>query len=139
VAEAPGAPESLVPHRGPALLLRRVLAWESAAIVCVGLVPEDSPFVRGGLAPAFLGLELAAQSAAALHTLERAPGVDGPRSGYLVGVREARFACASLPAGRELRAFVRRRGAAGPLAVYEVRLEAEGVECLVAQFSTYAA
>jgi predicted hotdog family 3-hydroxylacyl-ACP dehydratase len=141
VAESPPTVLSLVPHRDGALFLQRVESWGQGQIVCIAVVPKDSAFVREGRAPAFLGLELGAQSAAALRGLERAAAADPPQSrpGYLVGVRDARFACASLPAGRELRVFVRTSGGAGPLSVHEVRVEDQGVECLVAQLSTYGA
>jgi predicted hotdog family 3-hydroxylacyl-ACP dehydratase len=139
VAESSRPPESLVPHRGTALFLRQVVEWDAESIVCIAVIPESNALVRRGRAPAFVGLEVAAQATAALRTLnEDTDAAAGPRQGYLVGVREARFNGGGLPAGSELRASARRSGAAGPLAVYEVRVESAGVECLVAVMSTYA-
>ena len=83
------APEALVPHRGHALFLRRVLRCEADGIECTGVIPGAHPFVREGHAPAFLGLELAAQAAAALQALESSASLLAPRPGYLVGIREA--------------------------------------------------
>jgi len=132
-------PDALLPHRGAALFLRRVLAWEPGALLALCVVPPESPFVQGGRAPAVVGLEAAAQAAGALLRLEKTGGrAEAPRPGYLVAVREARFRTAWLRADRELRVDVRRTGSAGPLAVHAVRVEADGVECLVAQLSTYA-
>ncbi len=140
MADSSPTPESLVPHRGNALFLRRVVEWDAESIVCVAVIPESNALVRGGRASALVGLEVAAQATAALRTLnEDADAVAaGSRRGYLVGVREARFNGGWLPAGSELRASARRSGSAGPLTVYEVRVEAAGVECLVAVMSTYA-
>ena len=140
MADSSPTPEGLVPHRGNALFLRQVVEWDAEGIVCVAVIPESNALVRGGRAPAFVALEVAAQATAALRTLnEDADAVAaGSRRGYLVGVREARFNGGWLPAGSELRAFARRSGSAGPLTVYEVRVEAAGVECLVAVMSTYA-
>jgi predicted hotdog family 3-hydroxylacyl-ACP dehydratase len=133
-------PDALLPHRGGALFLRRVLSWEPGALAALCVIPSESPFVRDGRAPAVVGLDAAAQAAGALLRLEKTGGRggDAPRPGYLVAVREARFPTAWLRAGRELRVDVRRIGSAGPLAVHAVRLEADGVECLVARLSTYA-
>lgn len=141
MAESSRPPESLVPHRGKALFLRRVVEWDAERIVCVAVIPESNALVRDGRAAAFVGLEVAAQATAALRTLndeDAEAAAAGPRRGYLVGVREARFNHGWLPAGSELRAFARRSGSAGPLTVYEVRVESAGVECLVAVMSTYA-
>ena len=132
------APEALVPHRGYALFLRRVLRCEADAIECIGVIPGAHPFVRDAHAPAFLGLELAAQAAAALQALESPASPKAPRPGYLVGVREAHFKVTSLPADLEIHARVRRTGRAGPLSVHEVLVDVSGAECLNGVISTYA-
>ena len=133
------SPEALIPHRGKALFLRRVLRHEAESIDCVGVIPGTSPFVREGRAPAFVGLELAAQAAAALQALEGSDeGLLTPRSGYLVGVREARFTSAWIPAECEIHARVRRTGRAGPLAVHDVLVLVAGSECVAGVISTYA-
>ena len=131
------SPEHLLPHRGRALLLRRIVRCDGDAIECVGVIPGNSPFVREARAPSFVGLELAAQAAAALQALE-SPEDGIPRPGYLVGVREARFATAWIPADCEIRARVRRTGRAGPLAVHDVLVEVAGTECVAGVISTYA-
>jgi predicted hotdog family 3-hydroxylacyl-ACP dehydratase len=132
------SPEDLVPHRGHALFLRRVLRCDASGIECVGVIPGGHPFVHDGHAPAFVGLELAAQAAAALQALESPASPETPRPGYLVGVREAHFKVASLPADLEIHARVRRTGRAGPLSVHDVLVEIAGVECLSGVISTYA-
>ena len=132
--------ETLVPHRGPALFVERVVQWNADSIECVGRIPPDSACVSEGFAPSFVALELAAQAAAALEALlRRRSGQAGPLAGYLVGVKEARFQVLRLGAGDELKARVRLIDSAPPLATYEVRLEREGMECAFAILSTYAA
>ncbi len=138
MASSVPSPEDLVPHRGSALLLRRVLRCEGDSIECVGVIPGTSPFVRDGQAPAFVGLELAAQAAAALQALESSIGPGKPQPGYLVGVREAHFEVASIPADCEIHARVRRTGRAGPLSVHEVAVELAGTGCVRGVISTYA-
>jgi predicted hotdog family 3-hydroxylacyl-ACP dehydratase len=93
--------------------------------------------VTAGRAPAFLGLEAAAQGAAVLEALDRRDG-SGPRIGYLVGLRHARCHTPWLPAERPLRMTVRLSGRAAALSIYEVSLEGEDSAVLVqGTISTY--
>jgi 3-hydroxymyristoyl/3-hydroxydecanoyl-(acyl carrier protein) dehydratase len=114
-------PESLLPHARPALLLRAVVEASEGTIACLAEVPPDHPLVVAGRFPAFLALEAAAQAAAALEALGRREA-PGPRIGYLVGIRDARFLAPSLPAGRPLRVSARLEGGAFPLSVYSAAL-----------------
>lgn len=112
VTEAPlcaSLPEGLIPHSPPARLV-----WTAA----LALIPEDSPFVEAGRAPAFVGLEAGAQAAALLEALARSSGE--PRIGYVVAIRNARFRTPWLPAGRPLPVTVKPAGSAPPLSIYEV-------------------
>jgi predicted hotdog family 3-hydroxylacyl-ACP dehydratase len=133
--------ELLVPHRGSARLVERVVAWRDDSLECVGRIPPESPFVSGGSAPSFVGLEFAAQAAAAHEALgrRRAGGATDVVVGYLVGIKEARFGVTRLRVGADLRGTVRLVGGAPPLAIYAVRVELAGVECVSATFSTYGA
>jgi predicted hotdog family 3-hydroxylacyl-ACP dehydratase len=118
------AVEKLIPHRGPALLLRRLLARDGDGLAALAAVPHDSPFVHRDRAPALLAVEMAAQTAAALAALG---GEGPPRLGYLVGVREAVFPCAWLAAEAHYAVTVHPTGGARSLAVYDWRVEAGGV------------
>lgn len=138
------AVEALVPHRAPALLLERVVEALDDGLVCRGSIPADGPFAADGRASAFLGLELAAQTAAAFEALgrprpEAGPRTEGgPRIGYLAAIRDARFQVPELPAGTPLLATVRRLGQAAALAMYSVAVTREdGSELLSATLSTY--
>ncbi len=115
-------PEALLPHRPPALLLRAVAEVSEGANAAVAAVAEVSPrhpLVADGRFPTFLVLEAAAQAAAALEALGRHAS-PGPRIGYLVGIRGARFTVPWLPAGRPLRVAARLEGGAFPLSLYAV-------------------
>jgi predicted hotdog family 3-hydroxylacyl-ACP dehydratase len=141
-ALVPGPPpvESLIPHRDPALLVRVVAEATPGEVVCIAVVSGEHPLAAGGRAPCLLGIEAAAQAAAALEALARPPAAPaGPRIGYLVGVREASFHLPDLPAGWPLRVKVRAAGTAPPLAVYEATVELDGVPALTATLSTYLA
>lgn len=120
-------PAGLLPHGPPARWVDEVLERAEGELVCRGRIPRESPFVRGGSAPATAGLELAAQAAAVLEALERSESGGGtlPRLGYLVRVREATLAERGIPAGAPVIARVRRSGGIPPLALYEVEVRLE--------------
>jgi 3-hydroxyacyl-[acyl-carrier-protein] dehydratase len=146
VLSAPEAPgdfppvSTLIPHQPPARLLRQILDASAEALTGLAEIPADSPFVEDGHAPAFLGLEAAAQGAAVLEALSRRDisGPSGPRIGYLVGLRNARFQVPGLPAELPFRITVRLSGSAPPLSIYEVTVEGEGgAELVRGTLSTY--
>jgi 3-hydroxyacyl-[acyl-carrier-protein] dehydratase len=110
----------LLPHAPPARLVRSVLTASAEEIACAAEIPPDHPLVVAGHAPACLGVEAAAQAAAVLEALARREEDPGPRIGYLVGIREARFAFPSLPDGRAFRVAARLTGSAPPLSIYEI-------------------
>jgi predicted hotdog family 3-hydroxylacyl-ACP dehydratase len=112
-----------LPHAPPARLVRRVIEAAAGEIVCGAEVPASHPLAAGDRFPAFLGIEAAAQAAAVLQAIEaigRREADPGPRVGYLVGIREARFAAAPLPCGRPFRVTARLQGSAPPLSIYEI-------------------
>jgi predicted hotdog family 3-hydroxylacyl-ACP dehydratase len=123
------------------LLLERVLAQRADGATCQGRIPVDSPFALGDRAPALVAIELAAQAAAAFEALGRqgSESPAGPRVGYLVSVRAARFTVHDLPLDSPLVAQVRSAGSAPPLAVYDVRVERDGREVMSATLGTYLA
>lgn len=128
---------SLIPHEPPARLLRDVLDTSDGTLTGLAEIPADSPFVADGRAPAFLGLEAAAQGAAVLEALSR-PEAPGPRIGYLVGLRDARFQIPRLSADRPFRVALRLTGSAPPLSIYDAIVEAgPGIELARGTLSTY--
>lgn len=131
---------ALLPHSGAARLLTNVVRSGRNFIEAICQVPAAHPLVTSGRAPAFLGLELGAQAAAALEAIERgvATGSSVPRVGYLVRVREANFLMPDLPIETALVVTALLEGAAPPLAVYRISVGTGGVEYLRATLSTYS-
>jgi predicted hotdog family 3-hydroxylacyl-ACP dehydratase len=136
VAEHPSV-EALLPHAPPARLVRRVLMATEEEIVCAADIPPLHPLVEGSRAPAFVGIEAAAQAAAVLEALNRRSEAPGARIGYLVGVRETRFAVPSLSVGRPLRVTARLEGGAFPLSIYEIAIGSPGAEAVLGTVSTF--
>lgn len=118
-AAATGEFPLLLPHAPPARLIRGVIEAEAERIVCAAEIPPEHPLAVEGRAPAFLALEAAAQAAAVLEALARRDD-PAPRIGYLVGIREARFAAPPLPVGRAFQVSARLSGSAPPLSIYEI-------------------
>ena len=144
IDDTPGpypAVEALVPHALPARLVHSVQEVSAEGLTGVAMIPGESPFVVEGQAPAFLGLEAAAQGAAVLEALGRREGsaAAGPRIGYLVAIRGARLAVGTLPADRPFRIVLRLTGSAPPLSIYEVAVIGGSgeTELLRGSISTY--
>jgi predicted hotdog family 3-hydroxylacyl-ACP dehydratase len=110
----------LLPHAPPARLITGVIERSEEGIVCAAEVSPDHPLAEGERFPALLGVEAAAQAAAVLESLARRGEDAGPRVGYLVGVREARFTVSHLPTSRPFRVSARLQGSAPPLSIYEI-------------------
>jgi len=76
-----------LPHRGAMRLIDRVDRCDDAAIVCTAVVREEGLFVDADGLPAWVGIELMAQAAAAWAGARARAGGCAPRVGFLVGAR----------------------------------------------------
>lgn len=117
-----------IPHAPPIRCVERLLDAREEGASCAIRLPAEGAFASEGRVPAFFALEAAAQATAALEAWSRRStrGDDGPRVGYLVGARDARFSAPFLEAGATGRVTVRRQGHAGPLSVYAFELDLGG-------------
>jgi predicted hotdog family 3-hydroxylacyl-ACP dehydratase len=143
----------LLPHRGSAVLLERVVAHDDEATVCT-VDPRASTLYRGddGAVPTWVGLEYMAQAVAAHGGLLDRRAGRPPRPGFFLGSRRLAFAAdrfdpdlrlevtaKPVRASRRMMAFdcaVRREGEAEPvvsgvLTVYLL----DSFEALVEDFS----
>jgi predicted hotdog family 3-hydroxylacyl-ACP dehydratase len=93
----------LLPHRGPAVLLERVLSHDAKTTVCA-VDPRGSGHYRAddGSVPSWVGLEYMAQAVAAHGGLvDRASGAP-PRPGFFLGSRRLDLSTARFEPGVEL-------------------------------------
>ena len=115
--------EDLLPHREPMLLVDAIETSDDDGVVCSTRLRPDMLIAGEQGVAAVFGLEMGAQ-AAAVHAALRRRGASGPaagpRHGYLVGIRAARFHDTVLPLQQELRIEARHHGSAGPMALYDV-------------------
>ena len=138
-------PSAVLLHQPPALLAEAVLSVEGDEILCRGRVPAGNASVRDGHAGPWMALELAAQVAGLLEAVKRMRDADeagaappAPRIGYLVRVRNARFAVPRVAAEAPLVARVRQEGRGGPLTLWQATVEdADGRPVAAAGLGTF--
>jgi 3-hydroxymyristoyl/3-hydroxydecanoyl-(acyl carrier protein) dehydratase len=129
----------LLPHQPPARFVEKVLAERSGGLTVATKIPPESPFLAQGAAPALLGLEFAAQAAAAFEALRRRREIgDGaPRIGYFVGARNVALFGRSIPAEEFHRTIVQLTASAAPLSVYDATVVVGDAVVLKGSISTH--
>jgi predicted hotdog family 3-hydroxylacyl-ACP dehydratase len=96
-------PTDLIPHRGPALLLDRILELsDTHCTAAVRVAPGAWYLQEDGSAPAWVGLEWMAQAASAFSGHRHRVAGHTPRLGFLLGTRSYESQVAAFPAGAEL-------------------------------------
>lgn len=134
-----------LPHAGPSRLLESVAVLGSGQVTGFGRVPAAHAAAHERMVPALLAVEVAAQAAAQVP-MAREPGdaVAGesaagapsdeprPRLGYLVRLRDVRFARAEIEVEAPLVAHVDLAGRTGPLARFDFVVALPGGEPIAA-------
>ena len=130
---------SLLPHGSEARFLDELLELTEGKVECACSIPSNSPYVLDGQVPAFVALELAAQTAAILEAVHavQVRGKNAPEIGYLVRVKSLKLACANFPAGRPLRARAVLDVTVPPLSLYDVRVRLDEREILSGSISLF--
>jgi len=104
--------EEIVPHRGSMLLIDEILSCEADSIVARATVRREAWYLdETGAMPAWIGIELMAQAAAACGGMEAKRSGLPPRRGMLVGCRTYRAASPSFGGGEVLQVNARRTAA----------------------------
>lgn len=119
--------ETVVPHTGTMVLLDRIDHWDDEQLQASVTIRPDAPFIDARGMPAWVGIELMAQTIAALGGC-RARRVSQPvRIGFLVGSRRYISSHSYFPIGTQLQVKVKEivTGEQG-LSVFECTLRAGG-------------
>ena len=130
----------MIPHTGTARFVTSVIRSDEKSIDAVGRIPAQHVAVRDGRAPAFLGIELGAQAAAAMvecryglqpvqYRLKPVP--------TLARIREASFDVDDLPVDADLHVSAELEASAPPIAIYRIRVSLDGKEVVRATISTH--
>ncbi|HEX2253318.1 MAG TPA: hypothetical protein VHQ65_08620 [Thermoanaerobaculia bacterium] len=131
IAVPSGGLATLLPHQSPARLAETLQEAGPERLVCRGRIDAGHPAVSPLGAPSFLAVELAAQCCAGWPLADGEGGEDAaaPRVGYLVRLRDVRFARPWLAAAAPLTARLELEGRTGPLTLCHFRVEdAAGTE-----------
>jgi predicted hotdog family 3-hydroxylacyl-ACP dehydratase len=100
--------EQLVPHARPALLLDRVVEAHDGVVVTETVIRADNPYCRDGRVGAWIGIELIAQSIAAMAGLDAWRDGRAVKIGFLLGTRRYRSSVPWFALGDRLRVEVVR-------------------------------
>ena len=132
-------PAELIPHRPPMLFVDRILGEADDGATCLGRIPAACALVSRGSTPAFVALEVAAQTAACWESLRRSrdAGAPAPLTGYLVSVREVVLYRPTVPVEADLISSVRLVATAPPLTTYAVDVSVFGELALSGTIGTY--
>ena len=99
----------LLPHRGRAALIDKVLEDTRDNIRVSAHITPENPYFEPGLGvPAWVGIELMAQAIAAHAGLAARREQKPPRAGMLLGTRRFAASMAYFPAGSELEVRAQR-------------------------------
>ncbi|WP_243302463.1 hypothetical protein [Geothrix oryzisoli] len=98
----PRSPEALLPHRGPSLLLGRILEISGEHCLASARVEPGAWYLDDrGEAPAWLALEWMAQAASAFSGNRHLQAGRAPRIGFLLGTRRFETVVSAFPPGTE--------------------------------------
>ena len=96
--------EDLLPHRGPMMLVTKILEVDAEHAVTLCRVASWWPMVDdNGVHPLIL-IELAAQTAGICNGWDRVQtkGLDSDKMGWLVGIKKAEYLVDTLPIGSKI-------------------------------------
>lgn len=94
--------ENLLPHRGTMLLLDAVTAWDAESATATATARADAWYAEPAGMPAWIGIELMAQTIAAHVGLSARSRGEEPKQGVLLGTRAYQVTMAHFPAGESL-------------------------------------
>jgi predicted hotdog family 3-hydroxylacyl-ACP dehydratase len=123
--------EEMLPHRERMRLVDRALSLDDERSVSEAMPRPDWPLCSGGEVSCLVTVELVAQTAALLEGWKRLRAGRGGASGYLVGIKTARFFRPTLPLGQALVTEVTRGYGLEDYAVFSGAVTSGGA--LVAQ------
>ena len=122
----------VMPHQGKMVLLERILEWDNEQLRALAIIRRDMPMTDDQGLPAYVGLELMAQAAAALAGCHARTQQTLPQIGFLVGSRRYHCNCDYFPPGAQLEIQVRQslRGDNG-LSVFDGTITSTGPQSAI--------
>ncbi len=129
---------NLVPHRGPMLLIDRLLEDDADLVRVEAIVKPDQLFLTPQGLPAWVGIELMAQTVASWAGLRALEKHEPVKLGFLLGTRRYECSRPYFPVGSRLEIEARQELVAeSGLAVFACRLMLEGELLATAQLNAF--
>ena len=101
--------DTLIPHKPPMMLIAEVVGEVEEGLVAIARPDSKAWYATDdGSMPAWIGIELMAQSISAWAGLQAYKAGKPPKKGFLVGTREYTSKCSSFAAGKTLFIEVRK-------------------------------
>lgn len=130
--------EAYVPHRGPMLLIDRVLDDDAESVRVEAVVKAGGLFTTERGLPAWVGIELMAQTVAAWAGVQRHKAGEPVKLGFLIGSRRYEAAQPLFPVGTRLEIEARQELVAeNGLAVFACRILAGGQVVATAHLNVF--
>jgi predicted hotdog family 3-hydroxylacyl-ACP dehydratase len=132
--------DELIAHRRPLQLLDRVISLSETEAVAELAVRSDNLFFLPGLGlPAYVGLEVMAQSIAAIDGMKQRNARNPPKIGFLLGCRRYSVGPKYFAEGTRLTARAKMVFTDGAMFSFECRIDDEdGAELAKANMNVYA-
>jgi predicted hotdog family 3-hydroxylacyl-ACP dehydratase len=132
--------DDLIAHRPPMRLLDRAIAISAEEAVAELTVRQDNPLVVAGRGmPAYVGLELMAQTIALIEGQRCYRDGVPPKIGFLLGCRRYDVSCSEFALGMRLVVSVKMVFCGGDMYSFEARIcDAEGQVLATATLNVYA-
>ena len=114
----------VLPHGPGAILISGVSVIDGPRIECVGRVPASSPFVRDGIAGAWVAAEMGAQAAGLHQAFAQGTGLAPRRiEGFLARIRHLVLHAPVLPVDAPLTVSACLEGQALGFAAWAIRVD----------------
>lgn len=128
-----GPVERYLPHRPPMLLIDEIVDATETSVVCKTQIRPDCVFATDGIVHPAAMIEIVAQACAICSGMRAGDGK--PRSGMLVGCREAAFSVDSFAVGDELTITVEKLVDQPQLTTFAGTVTRDGASCVTMQLS----
>jgi predicted hotdog family 3-hydroxylacyl-ACP dehydratase len=131
--------DELVAHRGPMRLIDRVIEVSHTHAVAEADVRTDNLFfIAGRGVPAYVAIELLAQTIAAVDGFIRHDAGQPPKIGFLLGCRRYVARCPYISSGETLKARAEMIFADGAMFSFDCRIDDSVGEFAKARLNVYA-
>ncbi|WP_413112153.1 3-hydroxydecanoyl-ACP dehydratase [Thaumasiovibrio sp. DFM-14] len=120
--------ETLLPHSQPMILIDKLIAFSAGGATAHATIDASNVYYQAGTnsVPAWIGLEMMAQTIAAKAGFEAWLNGQPPPSGMLLGTRRFQCQCPAFKEGQTLEVIVTHRASMGTMQQFHGEIQANG-------------